>query len=96
MTILTPEELKKIPKDTLIPVKYWFDKYQVFIDTGYIEREGVDVFLKHNVSYFNGYGRINVRGCKFSCALYSDDSPSHNLNLFKVLRPFYTRTIGEL
>ena len=95
MTVITLEELKKIPEDTLIPVKYLFYTVQTAPATGYIERKGSCVYLKHNVVNFNGSGRGNVRGCKYSWRL-TDDFVWSNLDDFIVLQPTDSLNLGEL
>lgn len=95
MAVITLEELKKIPDDTLIPVKYLFYTVQKAPATGYIERKGSCVHLKHNEGYFDGSGRTNVKGCKYSWKL-TDNFEWSNLDHFNILQPVSSQSIGEL
>lgn len=95
MTVLTVEDIKKLPYDVYLPCVYAFEN-----DTkerlGYIYVNRYGASLKHDNYCYNGMGKGDVNGCRYSWRLYDFTTEEHWTRYLKQLSLATTFNLGEL
>ena len=84
MTVLTIEEIEKLPHNVYIPCVYAF-KGDIQKHLGYIYVNSYKAYLKHNDIYYDGSGSTGVKGCRYSWRLYDSEEGRDWLHVLKCL-----------